>query len=395
METGGRLGRQISSRDRLWLQWNPACYCYSANCQISHDLHSWTDCEYKDYPSKLSREKLIVVYQWITAGFGSKYAAPGGLNFDFSPEQKAAFANDPNEYLAYRKGVEHELSCRFKMLHQDTPEQAAAVKFSTEDMTRRLGKGNPLIDVLIPDFAVGCRRPSPGNGYLEALGQENVHVVTGKEIARVEPKGIILETDELIEVDVIICATGFDLSYRPRFPIVGRNGNNLQDMWKTRPSAYLSLAAEEMPNYFMFLGPNAPVGHGSAIPIIEHLTKYMLKMVHKAQMERYKSFTPKAEAIREFLEHADTFLPRIAWASKCRSWFKNGKETGPVGLYPGSRLHWFHILKEVRFEDWEWSSCDKNRWAFCGNGFSVTEGEGRDLTWYFDQPEKEYEDFVY
>jgi hypothetical protein len=333
--------------------------------------------------------------QWITAGFGSKYAAPGGLNFDFSAEQKSTFESNPAEYLAYRKGVEHELSCRFKMLHKDTPEQAAAVKFSTEDMTRRLGEGNPLLDVLIPDFAVGCRRPSPGNGYLEALNEPNVTAITGKQIVRVQPNGLVLDTGEVVEVDAIICATGFDLSYKPRFPIVGRNGTNLQDAWKERPTAYLSLAAADMPNYFMFLGPNAPVGHGSAIPIIEHLTKYMLKMVHKAQTERYESFIPRADAIAEFMEHADAFLPRMAWATKCRSWFKNGQETGPVGLYPGSRLHWFHMLKNVRYEDWELRSMDANRWAFAGNGFSTMEEEGRDLTWYFDEPEKEYEDLDY
>ncbi|KAH8666993.1 putative MoxY [Xylariales sp. PMI_506] len=332
---------------------------------------------------------------WITAGFGSKYAAPGGQNFNFTAEERNKFSTDADEYLAYRKGVEHELSCRFKMLHKDTPEQAAAVEFSTADMIRRLGEGNPLIDVIIPDFAVGCRRPSPGNGYLEALKEPNVNVITRKEIARVEPRGLVLETGELVEVDVIICATGFDLSYRPRFPIVGTNDKNLQDMWDGRPAAYLSLAAADMPNYFMFLGPNAPVGHGSAIPIIEHLTKYMLKMIHKAQTQRYRSFTPSERAIAEFLEHADAFLPRMAWASKCRSWFKNGHETGPVGLYPGSRLHWFHMLKEVRYEDWMWDTLEPNRWAFAGNGFSVMEEEGRDLTWYFDAPEKEYEELIY
>ncbi|KAJ9149460.1 Steroid monooxygenase-like protein [Pleurostoma richardsiae] len=333
---------------------------------------------------------------WITAGFGSKYAAPGGQNFDFTEEQKKKFEESPEEYLAYRKGVEHELSSRFKMLHADTPEQKAAVKFSTEDMLRRLGPDSPLADFIIPDFPVGCRRPSPGNGYLEALSKPNVSVVTGKEIARVEADGLVLETGEKVVCDAIVCATGFDLSFRPRFPIVGRNKVDLRDAWAERATAYLSMTPADMPNYFMFLGPNAPVGHGSAIPIIEHLTKYMLKMVYKCQVEGYKSFCPRQGAIDEFVEHADAFLPRTAWAGKCRSWFKNGKETGPVtGLHPGSRLHWFYVLKEPRYEDWEWTTWNKNRWAYLGNGFTTVEVEGRDLTWYFDQPEKEYEAFVY
>jgi hypothetical protein len=52
----------------------------------------------------------------------SKYAAPGGLNFEYSSEQKAEFEAHPDKYLAYGNGMEHELSSQFKMLHAETPE---------------------------------------------------------------------------------------------------------------------------------------------------------------------------------------------------------------------------------------------------------------------------------
>lgn len=41
------------------------------------------------------------------------------------------------------------------------------------------------------------------------------------------------------KVDTIVCATGFDVSYRPRFPIVGRDGVDLADKWKICPESYL------------------------------------------------------------------------------------------------------------------------------------------------------------
>jgi cation diffusion facilitator CzcD-associated flavoprotein CzcO len=54
-------------------------------------------------------------------------------------------------------------------------------------------------------------------------------------IQRFCAKGIITKNKNLVETehefDVIICATGFDTSFRPRFPIMGRDGINLQDMW--------------------------------------------------------------------------------------------------------------------------------------------------------------------
>ncbi|KAK5129043.1 hypothetical protein LTR85_000376 [Meristemomyces frigidus] len=332
---------------------------------------------------------------WVTAGFAQKYSGPNGTNFAYSEEQKQRFREDSEAYLVYRKGVEKELVTRFPLLHKDSPEQAAAVRFSREEMQRRLGTDNPLLDHLVPDFGVGCRRPTPGVGYLEALTQPNVRVVTDR-ILRVAAEGVVLEGGELIPVDAFICATGFDVSFRPRFPVVGRDGIDLAKQWEHRPTGYLSLAAANMPNHFMFQGPNSPVGHGSAMQIIEHSTKYMLKMIYKAQTERYKAFAPKASAVADFVEHADKFLERTVWAGNCKSWFKNGTVDGPVtALHPGSRIHWFHMLTNPRYEDWEWTSEKRNRFAYLGNGFSTWEMPERDVTWYLNDPSQGYETLIY
>jgi cation diffusion facilitator CzcD-associated flavoprotein CzcO len=119
-------------------------------------------------------------------------------------------------------------------------------------MRAKLGENSPLTKHLIPTFAVGCRRPTPGNGYLEALGQPNVRVVT-ERIQEIVPEGIKLSTGEVIPVDIFICATGFDLSFCPRFPVIGRHGISLADAWKEYPQAYMSMAAADFPNYFSML----------------------------------------------------------------------------------------------------------------------------------------------
>jgi cation diffusion facilitator CzcD-associated flavoprotein CzcO len=102
---------------------------------------------------------------------------------------------------------------------------------------------------LIPDFPVGCRRITPGVGYLAALTKPNVQTVT-TGIEEIRPHGIKLITGELIAVDAIVCATGFNLSFVPRFPIIGADGN-LQDIWKDSvPAAYMSCMVPGLPNYF-------------------------------------------------------------------------------------------------------------------------------------------------
>lgn len=131
----------------------------------------------------------------------------------------------------------------------DSDEQQEAKEYSRKEMTSKLNDEKLLKHLMPEDFAISCRRPTPGNGYLEALTKDNVRVVT-EEIDQVVSDGIQLKSTEIIKVDALICATGFDLSFCPRFDLIGRNGEDIHEKWKDLPEAYLSLAVPDFPNYF-------------------------------------------------------------------------------------------------------------------------------------------------
>ena len=117
-------------------------------------------------------------------------------------------------------------------------------------MTSLLKNDPRLCAALIPDFPVGCRRLTPAPGYLESLTAPNVRVVTDR-MTKIVADGIQINTGEVIKVDALICATGFDVSFCPRFPIVGKNNQNLQDLWsKDLPQGYMSCAVPGFPNFF-------------------------------------------------------------------------------------------------------------------------------------------------
>lgn len=144
----------------------------------------------------------------------------------------------------------------------------------------------------------------------------------------------------------------------------------------------------------MFLGPNAPIGHGSVLPIIEHATKYIINTLKKVQVQGIQTIAPSGSAIRDLNIHITEFMKRTAWSTACRSWFKNGKIDGPVvALHPGSRIHWFHMIENPRYEDWIMTYETDNRFEYLGNGFSVREQEGLDTTWYLNEPDKGYGDY--
>lgn len=125
-------------------------------------------------------------------------------------------------------------------------------------MRRKLSAKPEIADMIVPtDFAVGCRRPTPGNGYLEALCEDNVTVVS-QSIQEITEKGIKTADGVEHEFDIIVCATGFDVSWRPRYPTIGRGGRSLSEEWKEIPSTYLSISVPHFPNYLSTYQPSHP-----------------------------------------------------------------------------------------------------------------------------------------
>ncbi|UZG55444.1 flavin-containing monooxygenase [Rhodococcus opacus] len=107
-----------------------------------------------------------------------------------------------------------------------------------------------------------ARRPLCDSGYYETFNRPNVTLVNVKEnpIAKVTEKGIITEDGTLHELDVLVCATGFDAvdGNYVRVDIRGRGGETLKEHWSEGPTSYLGMTTAGFPNMFMILGPNGP-----------------------------------------------------------------------------------------------------------------------------------------
>jgi len=82
-------------------------------------------------------------------------------------------------------------------------------KMSDDSMRGKLKKKPWIYDSMVPSYPPGCRRLTPGPGYLEALVEDNVDFI-GTGITKVTETGILDNNGDFHEVDAIICATGFD-----------------------------------------------------------------------------------------------------------------------------------------------------------------------------------------
>ena len=185
---------------------------------------------------------------WVTTGFGAKYAGPGGSNFKYTEEQKKDFAENPDKLEKYSRNIEGELNKRFNLMHLNSKDQKNSKDLIASIMREKLDN-EQLAEKLIPEFALGCRRMTPGSGYLESLSKENV-VVLHQSVSRLTQTGVVDEHGVEHEVDAVICATGFDTSFTPHFKVIGRNGANIKEQFGDFPKGYLGITARNFPNFF-------------------------------------------------------------------------------------------------------------------------------------------------
>ncbi|WOO84284.1 FAD-binding monooxygenase moxY [Vanrija pseudolonga] len=315
---------------------------------------------------------------WVTPTFGDITLKKLGVdteksaNHTFTDEQKQHFS-DPANYREFRLMVERDLASAHFLTHRDSPLQTLVLNDAERQMQRRLASKPDISKALLPQYPIGCRRITPGPGYLDSLTKDNVTFVTD-DLACFTERGLKTVTGEEYEVDAIICATGFDTSSVPRFPILGQGGINLQDMWTEEVRTYLAVSIPKMPNFFSILGPQAVVGSGNLLSMIEGQLTYVAKAIKKCQREGYKSMVVKKEPVDSFMKYTDDYFERTVFTTECHSWYKGG--AGSRGgtrirtLWPGSSQHHILSLKEPRWEDYDYTRLPeyKHTMGWLGDG---------------------------
>ncbi|TKX18371.1 flavin-binding monooxygenase-like protein 7 [Elsinoe australis] len=319
---------------------------------------------------------------YITPGLGSGIIG-GRVQHIYSEEEKRKFREDPEELKRHRKKIQHESNVNYQMFRKGSAAQNRAKKNTQKLMKERLGNDEELAQKLTPDWEVGCRRATPGPGYLEAFTRDNVRLVT-EGIERIDETGLWTKDGEKHDFDVIICATGFDVSHRPPWPLIGRRGKTLGEEWAEEPLSYLSVMAGGFPNFFMFGGPNSPVGHGSLMAQLSWTADHICQWIRKMSEEDISSIEPKQECIEEFNAYGDEIMQTLVWSGGCRSWYKNHRVDGRVtAVWAGTAIGYHEMIRTLRPEDYNIKYRSRNRFRFMGNGRTkLEETPGSDLAYY-------------
>lgn len=170
-----------------------------------------------------------------------------GANKEYTQAERDEFRHDPRKLVEHAKSIEDQVNGLWGTFYADSQGQKDAQDIFRKRMAEFI-KDERLLKGFTPNFAVGCRRITPGDPYMEAIQKENVDV-NFTHVQSITEDGLLGGDGVERKADTIVCATGFDVSYKPRFPIIGKNGVDLRKKWAVSPEGYLGLGVPDMPNF--------------------------------------------------------------------------------------------------------------------------------------------------
>ncbi|KAK0363158.1 hypothetical protein LTR91_023303 [Friedmanniomyces endolithicus] len=295
-----------------------------------------------------------------------------GQNKEYDEKERDTFRHDPKSLVAHAKDIEDQVNGLWGAFYSDTEQQKAGQELFRNRMAEFI-KDERLLKGFTPKFGIGCRRITPGDPYMAAIQTDNVDVHF-TPVVRCTEDSVVGEDGTECKVDTVICATGFDVSYKPRFPLVGKDGIDLRQQWSRCPESYLGLAVPNFPNFLTFIGPTWPVENGSVMGPLHTVSDYAVQIIKKMQNENIKSWVPDQAKTDAFNAHAQEWIKHTVWKDDCRSWYKDN-ETGRVNaVWPGSSMHYQQVIEHPRYEDFHIVYGDSNPWAHLGMGWTI---EGR------------------
>lgn len=183
-----------------------------------------------------------------------------------------------------------------------------------------------LIDACVPDYPPFAKRILIDNGWFATLREPNVELVT-EPIEEMVPAGVRTADGAVHEVDVIVYATGFDVTnLAARIDVRGVDGFRLADDWADEnPRALLGMTVPRFPNLFVMYGPNTNMGHGgSGMWLAETQSGYIVDRLCDLVEAGVAAIDCIPERRDEYTDRIDELHAELVWTHPgTRTYYRN------------------------------------------------------------------------
>lgn len=190
---------------------------------------------------------------------------------------------------------------------------------------------------LTPDYAFGCTRVLLSDDFYPAVAGDRV-TLEPTALARVDGARLVSAAGREHDADVVVLATGFASAEQPYAALVrGDDGVTLAEHWATGMTSFASTVVAGFPNLFVLNGPNASLGHNSAVLMIQEQAAYAVDaLAHRdATPDGVLRVRPDAEA--EYTAEIDAAAASTPWITGgCRNWYVDPRSGRLTLLWPGT-----------------------------------------------------------
>ena len=257
--------------------------------------------------------------------------------FDYDFEDRNFFDVDPAERQRILQRLWDDGSLNFwiggfREVFFDEKVNAEFSDFVRQRIRERI-KDPKVADKLVPqDYGFGTRRVPLETKYYEAFNRDNVLLVDTKAtpMEEVTEKGIRTAAG-LHELDILICATGFDAGTGAltKVDIRGRDGVLLRDAWaQDGVRTTMGLQVHGYPNLFMTMAPFSPAAAFCNVPTcLQQQVDWIADCIGFVRDQGRHSIEPSAEAEAKWVAHHDE-LANLTLVPKTNSWYMGSNVKG-------------------------------------------------------------------
>ncbi|KAJ6164282.1 hypothetical protein N7470_002954 [Penicillium chermesinum] len=220
-------------------------------------------------------------------------------------------------------------------------------------------------EMLTPNYPLGCKRRVVDNAWYKSLNAPHVELST-QPLTQVHPRSVTIGPGHLypknadspereIPADVIILGNGFETNqWLHPLKVTGRGNKDINEVWEERggAQAYLGIAMDHFPNFFMLFGPNTGTGHTSVIFATENAVEFSLRFIKPILEGHVSAYEVKEEAEISWTKQIQNQLQKTVFRrGGCSSWYITA-DGWNSSTYPYSQLHYWYRCAFPVWGDW-------------------------------------------
>ncbi len=272
----------------------------------------------------------VVVFQR-----SAPYVLPRGDRL-YSHEEMLQFAADPAAITTLRDELFAEAERSIPARKRRHPEIDLLQQRALDHLSSQV-RDPELRRSLTPDYEIGCKRILFSDDYYATLQLEHVRLEP-TELARVTDEGVQAASGNVYDPEILVFATGFDTT---RLPIAqqirGRGDLPLAERWSEGMVAHASTTVDGFPNMYVLDGPNAALGHNSAIYVIETQIDYVLGALDHLASSTDTVLEVTPEAVQSSTRLIDELARDTVWTrGGCTNWYRDERTGRLTLLWPDS-----------------------------------------------------------